>query len=361
LGVPLVLGSIWATLAAVRRRSSWLALVAGCLAGAAPGLKQNLISGVVFAVAILVAACLTRRLSGTEGARIGAACALGVAIPVAAQAGWVIGAGVDPSAAWYAVYGFRSDATVVLALDEGGAHVERGRQLIQTAVTSGIAVALVLFVGRLRAEWRIDPVIAAGTIAVLVAEVVTVALGGSYWSYYLYGLVPGTVLAVGHLAGRPPLSGSLMRITAVGMVASSVLGLVSWSMGAISGAHRFTEVSTGEAVARAAKPGDTLVVFGGRADIQYTVGVASPYPYLWSLPMRTLDPRYEHLQRILAEPSAPTWLIEWVPFDAWDSTAGENLRAVVERRYVMHGEGCAGRPVYLLRGVERPPIHPDCG
>jgi hypothetical protein len=361
LGVPLVLASIWATLAAVRLQSWWLALVAGCLAGTAQGLKQNLISVVVFAVVIIVGARLSRRLSGSEAARIGTACALGVATPVLAQAGWVIAAGVDASAAWYAVYGFRSDATLVLVLGEGEAHLERGRRLLVTAIISGIAAAIVLFVGWVRAEWHVDPAVAAGSTAVVATEVVMVALGGSYWPYYLYALVPGTALAVGHLAGRPPLRGSLMRVATVGIVASSILGLASWSGGAISGAHDFTEASTGEAVAGAAAPGDTLVVFGGRADIQYAAGLPSPYPYLWSLQMRTLDPRYERLQTLLAGPSAPTWLIEWVPFGAWDSTAGEDLRAIVEQRYMRHGKGCASRPVYLLRGVKRPLIEPDCG
>jgi hypothetical protein len=357
LGVPLVLATMLVTLVALRRRSWWLALVAGCLAGAAPGLKQNLLSGLVFAFVMLVGAALTRRLQASEAARLGAAGALGIAVPVLAQSGWVLAAGVDASAAWYAVYGFRSDAALVLASGESQAHLERGRRLLATAVVSGIAAALVLFAVSLRAEWVVDPVVAAATAAVVATEIVTVVLGGSYWTYYLFALVPGTALAVGCLAGRPPLRGSLMRAATAAMVASSLVHLFSWSEGAVSGEHDFTEVRTGEAIARAAAPGDTLVVFGGRADLQYAAGLPSPYPYLWSLQMRTLDPRYQRLASVVTGPSAPTWLVEWVRFEAWD---GAHLRPVVEQHYVRHGLGCHGRPVYLLRGVQRPAVEPDC-
>ena len=53
------------------------------------------------------------------------------------------------------------------------------------------------------------------------------------------------------------------------------------------------EVRTGEAIDAAARPGDRVLVYGGRADIQWASRAGSPYPYLWSLPMRTLDPGLE--------------------------------------------------------------------
>ncbi len=361
LGVPLVLGSMVATLSALRRRSWELALLAGLLAGAAPGLKQNLVSGLVFAAVVLVGARTTGRLSWSETVRFGASGLAGVAVPALAQVGWVFLAGVEPSAAWHAVYGFRSEAAMVLALGEGEAHLGRGEHLFETAVVSGLVVVLVLFVVCLPAEWMVDPVLAAATTAVVVTEVLMVVLGGSYWTDYLITLVPGATLAVGHLAGRPPLRGSSMRAAVVATVASFALHLESWSTGAIAGEHEFTEARTGEAVARAAAPGDTLVVFGGRADIQYAAGLESPYPYLWSLPMRTMDPEYEQLSSVLAGLDAPTWLVEWVPFEAWGAANAVELRAVVAQRYVQHGLGCDGRLVYLLRTEQRPALRPDCG
>ena len=66
-----------------------------------------------------------------------------------------------------------------------------------------------------------------------------------------------------------------------------------------------TDLRGGEASAQAAEPGDTLVVFGGHAEIQLASGLPSPYPYLWSLPMRTLDPEYAELRALLASTRAP--------------------------------------------------------
>ncbi len=50
-------------------------------------------------------------------------------------------------------------------------------------------------------------------------------------------------------------------------------------------------------------------MYGGRADIQYTSGLPSPYQHLWSLPMRTLDPDLTELRALLEGPDAPTWFV----------------------------------------------------
>jgi hypothetical protein len=128
----------------------------------------------------------------------------------------------------------------------------------------------------------------------------------------------------------------------------------------VSGEHEFTEARTGEAVAAAARPGDTLTVFGGRPDIQYFAGLPSPYPYLWSLPMRTLDPEYTRLVDLLESARAPTWFVLWAPIGSWDAPGADDLRAALDARYDEHGRNCNDRPIYLLRGVVRPPVTPDC-
>ena len=112
--------------------------------------------------------------------------------------------------------------------------------------------------------------------------------------------------------------------------------------------------------ADSAEPGDTLVVFGGRADLQLTSGLDSPYPYLWSLPMRTRDPEYADLTALLDGPRAPTWLVEWVDLDAWAGAGVPELRAAIDEHYVEVGTTCDDHPIYLLRGVDRPEVTPDC-
>ena len=73
LGMPFVLLSVLCTLIALRRESMWLALLAGLLAGIAPGFKQNLVSGLVFAAVVLVGARLAGRIPTRTTLRLGGA------------------------------------------------------------------------------------------------------------------------------------------------------------------------------------------------------------------------------------------------------------------------------------------------
>ena len=139
-----------------------------------------------------------------------------------------------------------------------------------------------------------------------------------------------------------------------------MVSLVVWSAITARGAGALDEARTGEALKEVAQAGDTLTVFGGRADIQYAAGLPAPYEHLWSLPMRTLDPELTELRALVDGDHPPTWIVEWVDFEAWNEKAGALLRADVEKLYVEHGLGCDDRPVYLLKGVDRPELTPDC-
>jgi hypothetical protein len=315
---------------------------------------------VVFAAVAVLGSHLAGRLGRTDTLRLAGAGLAGIALPVAAQAAWAVAAGVKLSAVWYAVYGFRSDAAEVLALGGGEAHLDRGMGLLELAVTTGIAVIIAAFLLTLPHHMTLDPVLASSTAAVVLTEVLVVVLGGSFWSDYLFTLVPGMALSAALLSSRPGPVRAVMRVIALGTAGACVYALVGWTSGAVSGEHKFTEARTGEAIAGAAAPNDTLMVFGGRADIQYSAGLRSPYPYLWSLPMRTLDPEYARLVGLLESPRAPTWLVLWAPLGSWDAPGADDLQQAIEERYVLHSRGCADRRVYLLRGVERPPIRPDC-
>jgi hypothetical protein len=92
----------------------------------------------------------------------------------------------------------------------------------------------------------------------------------------------------------------------------------------------------------------------GDADILHGTGMSSPYPYLWSLPSRTLDPDMVLLRGILAGPEAPTWIVV-----RGTHTMGRletsGLAEQIRSRYAQVGEIC-GRTVYLLHGTTRPPL-----
>jgi hypothetical protein len=89
--------------------------------------------------------------------------------------------------------------------------------------------------------------------------------------------------------------------------------------------------------------------------------MSSPYPYLWSLPSRALDPDMTLLRGVLAGPEAPTWIVVRGPH-----TLGRlhehGVAALVDSRYRPVADMCK-RTVYLLRGVDRAPLEKtrSCG
>lgn len=364
LAVPVLLGSMLLTLLAVRRTSAWLALAAGLAGGLAVGLKQNLVTALVFAAVLLVIGALTGRLSRGLAVRLGAAGLAGATLPLLGTVLWARVEGVRLSAVWYASYGFRSDAARVIADGAADAPVRRAWILLAIALGTGLLLVLGGLVVHLRALWRDQPPLVAATLAVVAVDVVALVGGGSYWQDYLTPLVPGAVLCVALVAGRSDAPGRRMRLLVGAAGVSAAAAMAFWLGWNATGQQEFDEVDTGDALAQAADPGDTLVVFGGRADLQWASGLGSPYPYLWSLPMRTRDPGYADLTTLLGGEDAPTWLIEWVSFDAWTGPSGAgvaDLERVVAERYVEHGTTCNGQPIYLLRGEDRPAVQPKCG
>lgn len=361
LALPFVLGSMLLTLLAVRRRSWPIALAAGVAASLAIGLKQNLVTGLVFAGVLLLVAALTGRLPGRTAVVLAGAGMAGAAVPVLATIGWAEAAGVRLDTLWDTVYGFRSAAASVIADGASAAPKRRAWLLLAIAVATGLLAVLGGLVAHLRTLWRDDPPVTAAALAVVVVDLAALVAGGSFWQDYLIPLVPAAALCTALVASREDRPGRIMRGIVLFATASAAAAMVFWLAWNATGQQEFDEVRTGEALAIAAEPGDTLVVFGGRADLQRTSGLVSPYPYLWSLPMRTRDPGYADLADLLAGPDAPTWLVEWVDFDAWSEDGVAELEDVVDERYVEHGTTCNGQPVYLLRGVDRPEIEPDCG
>ncbi|QWF23447.1 glycosyltransferase family 39 protein [Nocardioides sp. LMS-CY] len=360
LALPCVLGSMLLTLLAVRRRSWPAAFVAGAAGALAVGLKQNLVTGLLFAGVLLLVTWRTGRLEGRSTAVLAGAGVLGAAVPVLATVAWAELAGVRLGTLWDTVYGFRAAAARVIADGTTDAPERRAWILLAIALATGLLAVLAGPIANARELWRDDPPVVAATIAVVVADLLSLAAGGSFWQDYLIPLVPGAALCTALLAGRAGRSGRTMRGLVVFATLSAAVGMVSWLAWNLTGQQEFDEVRTGEAIAASAEPGDTLMVFGGRADLQHASGMASPYPYLWSLPMRTKDPGYADLAALLAGPRAPTWLVEWVALDAWSDRGVDELAEVISDEYVEAGTACNGHPVYLLRGVDRPLVTPSC-
>ena len=365
LGIPFVMLSFHLALRALTRNridlpACLLAVGAGLAAGLAQGMKQNLVAGLVFGCALLVGARLMHRITTAGLLRLAAAALAGTAVPVLGTVLWAMAAGVDLDTVWYTVYGFRSDALRVIAAAGSDGPVARGLLLLGIAVGSGAALVLAGLAIHRRQVWALDPALAAATALVLVVDGLGLLLSGNFWRPYLFAIVPGLALATTLLLAVRDHAARHARLIVGAAAVMSLLTTGIWTAVDVVGLATPDTNRTGMALALAAEPGDTVVVYGGRAEIVLESGMESPYRHLWSLPMRTLDPDLAGLRSVLSGPEAPTWVVMWVQESAWNGQ-GEVLAPLLEERYVPHGLGCGGRRVYLRSDVSRQPLRPRCG
>lgn len=365
LGLPLVLGAVVLALGSVRTPHRWRAVALASAAGisgmAAVGFKQSLGGGLVFTAALLLASTLLGHLGPRRLIATLLGSAAGAAVPVLVTAVWAQVEGVDLDAVWYAVVGFRGDASAVLASQPADAPLTRAGVLVLAALAAGLVLVVGGFVVHVPGEWSDDPSLTTAVALMLAADTTALVVSGSYWRDYLYALVPSAALAAALLARRrPSRRGTVMRGVVTFTALSALVSGVGWVALQLSGIQPYPARDTSEALRAAAEPGDTLTVFGGRADVLMGAGLSSPYPQLWSLPMRTLDPELEQLRALVESRARPTWLIEWVSFTAWTPQAGAALEAAVQRHYVPDGEACGGRTIWLARDIHRPEVVPDC-
>ena len=101
-----------------------------------------------------------------------------------------------------------------------------------------------------------------------------------------------------------------------------------------------------------ARPGDTVVVTFGQANIVRESGLDSPYPYLWSLPVRTLDPGLTELAAVLDGPDRPTFLVDWSRLDRTWGVDPTTVRPILDEHYERVARVC-GRSIWMARDVTR--------
>lgn len=325
------------------RRSWWLAAAAGALAAAAMLVKQTIVDGLVFAVVLALLVGLDKRRRGTA-VRVLVAGATGFVATVgigllAAQA-----RGTSPGELFDALVTFRADAGEVIRTSASAATTDRLIVLVATWAVSGLAIIAVL--ATVHAVRRRDPVLQA-TWAVIVVVSAAAMLGGSYWSHYLLQLVPASALAAGVLAGR--VRPRLLRTLTAFVVAVTVGNLV-WSL-AVPPDDGVEAQELGRWLKASSIPSDTAVVAYGQPNVLAAAEMSSPYPYLWSLPVRTLDPDLAELSAVMSGASRPVWFVDWSGIDSWgiDPTT---MRAVLTKRYRVVAEVC-GRTVWLDRSHPR--------
>ena len=361
-GIPLVMASCWLALRAVRRISPADAFWAGLLAMLAVGFKQSIVGGLVFGDVLLLGSALARQLPWPAALRCAAAALAGATVPVAVVVAWALAVGVRLETLWYTSVSFRSDANRIIASQDAEGATSRIWVLMLVFVGVGMLVLLVCFLAQLPGMLRNDAVPIVATTTMLAVDLAGVAVSGSYWTPYLFVVIPGLALALGSLVAHDHLGLTRDHVTGASVafvVVSSVLSLVGWTGAWVAGRVP-VEVRTGEAIAAAARPGDRVLVYGGRADIQWATGTQSPYPYLWSLPMRTLDPGLDDLEEVLTGSNPPTWFVEATFINTWSELGTTAIQSSLIRKYAYVQTACGRYKVYHLNTVDPVELDVDC-
>ena len=114
-------------------------------------------------------------------------------------------------------------------------------------------------------------------------------------------------------------------------------------------------------LAAAHLPGDTGLVTYGQAQVLEASGLRPGYPYLWSLPARTLDPDLHRLARRLHASAGPDWVVVWLPVDTWGLDPYGLVTKELTRHYRRVATVC-DVPIYLKGGEYRslPPVPSGC-
>jgi hypothetical protein len=385
LAVPFVLAGLvwWLQARDGAPHPTWRAAAAGTAGAAALLVKQSFADVFVVVVVLSVLDALAARRSGPTTPRtpplvlgrhaLLPAFAAGSVVTTAGVLLLAVTRGTSVAGLWEAVVVFRSQASRVIAASAGSATSARFDRLPLALVASG-AVLVVLGLVVRSMLLRVDR-LAQACVALLAWETFAVVAGGSYWLHYLLGLVPGLALALAltlapgerrrpwlrhavarhaqarHALARPrtDLVPHVGRVVAAFAAGSAVVAL------GIQGTHpasTSTTLAAGEWLKHHHRAGDTAVLAYGQPNLLVAAGVTSPYPELWSLPVRVRDPRLRDLVSVLRGPQAPDWVLVRGRWATWgvDAVGAER---VVARRYREVTEVC-GWVVYLRDGEQRP-------
>jgi hypothetical protein len=243
-----------------------------------------------------------------------------------------------------ALYPFRLHAAQVVASQGSQYAAARFGAISGSWLISGLAPLTVLLVaGAARARLR-----SAGLTALVATvgyDTFSVVMGGGYWLHYLVELVVPLALGAGLLAtGR---RSQAPRLAALAVCAAS---LVTTAAGVL---HPWpsTAARIGAAIARVERPGDSLTTLYGQSEVNLAAGLPSPYEHLWSLPIKTLDPRLQELDAVLRGGKAPTWLVVTHHVASWGLDSAQTGALIASEYHPvaeLHGE-----TVYLLDSAVR--------
>jgi hypothetical protein len=308
LAVPFALAGLVAVLHASTTSRRWLSswAAAGALGVCAAGVKQNMLEVFVAAAVVLVAR--SRRAPARTVLSFGAF-ALGAGASAAVLMGWAALHGTSPAGLWDAIVTFRLEASSVIARSAPATTHTRALGVAGAFAASGaLGVVLVAAVPALRPRSGSRPTLGgAVATAVLSWEAVGVVAGGSYWLHYLVGTVPGLVLCAAVAIRRGGVRRTVQAFVVAYAGSVAALGVVATALAPIG--TPAADLAVERYLSVHARPGDTGVVAFGDPALLQAAHLSSPYPELWSLPVRVRDPRLDELTHVLRSTDRPTWVV----------------------------------------------------
>jgi hypothetical protein len=253
------------------------------------------------------------------------------------------------------MFGFRLDA--VSALSRPGAEGRLSR-LGSPFLDSGLALGtLFALIGLVR--MRVTPMVRIAIVSWMLAALVGIVLGGSYWPHYLIALVAGVAAVAASVFARRRWLG-LLVVCIVALPTALTAARVVRNDSADN--LQTSTLAIGHYLHARALPNQTAYVLYAKVNVLYYAGLRDPYPYNWSLMMRAVPGAQDRLRALLASQRRPTWVVRA------DSTHSMGLDAsgATNRLLVAHYRKVAtvcGDPVLLARGAAAAPAPPgpECG
>lgn len=330
----------------------WLAFGAGAVGSAASLVKPNFLEGLVFAAVLVIAELVQRRGFTSRSRTLAAGVAVGAVLPNLLVVAWASAVGVVPAGVWTELAAFRGAAFNVIWRGDVDAPVVRGVTLLALAVVGGLVTLAWTWAGACRSRgWAFSPV-AWALNACLVFGVAAVVAGGSYWPHYLLQLAPMLALAAGMVAASDGPAGERARRRCKAVAWAAVAAVTVTTVVYATVPKVWFHQRTGEWLAESGESADTAIVLYGSPSVLEAAEMATPYPYLWSLPMRTLDPDQARLRDTLAGPDAPVWVVQFNSLNSWGIDDDGRLHGVLDSRYDIAATVC-GHPVWLRADLSR--------
>jgi hypothetical protein len=327
------------------RAELWLFL-AGFLASCAFLVKQSFVDVLVAGAVFLFVSWRVRTRSGFRGAWVGWWVA-GVVTPLLATLAWfqLFSVGIRPFL--YAIVGFRVDSLA----EQGRSELSPSYMLVHLGLPVLIASGCLVLIPW-AVSWLLDrdtdPQLALPLAVWLVIGCIGIVGGGHYYPHYFIQPVPA--LAV--------LSGCALAFTTRRVLSAATVGLlIVLAIGNVAAGATLKSANPPQQRTLAissylranAHTDDSLYVMYARANLLHYAKMPTPYPYAWSMMVRTIPDAESRLRDVLRSPeSRPTWIVEWHTPSAFGLDRSGETAALIQRSYVLVDRIC-GVPVLIRK------------